>query len=274
MTASQIGKIITRTSGSNFLAAHVGQEARWADGYRSYITELISVNQVRVLSSASHVSQGLCLAPTQRNFNDAVDDDTLIARLSYVEFLCQNRFFQPFDVMNTGAVCAGFFIVGLRDQAKIDYCSIASDLEFLIGYHQPAVQTQPLKDALVDIVEQPDMAIFYCANSTRWAQTNTSIPQTDPDTGASFDALTGIAVADDKIGAKDPGGIFSLQQGVDIVWTNSGHIRFFQNRQFSPNLTINSAGQGLVAEDVQKFQAAVAMGYDEKLGFMIWGRQD
>jgi len=52
--------------------------------------------------------------------------------------------------------------------------------------------------------------------------------------------------------------------------TSEPGIRAFDGYEFSDNLALDGEGVGRIQNDLQTFQAAVAAGYDQLLGYIFW----
>ena len=273
MTARQDGDdVIVRTTGASFSATDVGRMVFWADGYYGYIIEFINANRVRVLSNATHVTQGLTYRPISRYYNDVVSDTILGDR--EVKHTLPNRFHEPFPTIDTGVVVDGWIFCVLRAENEFCYCNLPLTREYLGGYYRPDLQSHPTKQGVVEMEEFPDKVVIYCTNSTRFTPTNISMKVEEPAVGESIPVITGVNMLDPRIGLKDPGSIQPLKDGKQVIITSEPGVRIFDGKRYSEDFSLDSEGRGYIKEDLQKLQAAVATGYEEKLGYLVFGSDE
>ncbi|HUS89089.1 MAG TPA: hypothetical protein VMW91_06935, partial [Desulfosporosinus sp.] len=272
--ATQSSDIITRTHGTVFTAADVRKTILWADGYRSYITEFIDANHVRVHEAFSRDVQGLTLDPRYRYFNDTVTDSQLRSRLTTL--LLRQRFWMALPNCNGGVVPPGFMVTYQRNDNVIKYCQLPEDYEYWAGYHNPGIQlTKTIKDDIQFMMLFPDRIIVWTTRQTFYSPTNSPGEVIDEISGEVIATIPGFEILDADKGLFDRGSLQAIGNGnIQLLTSEPDRVclRWFNGKSYSDDKAfIDGFGQGRLSKDLQQLQHATASLYTSE-GHYIWGR--
>ena len=275
-TFNQDGDVVSRVSGDEFLATDVGMLQFWADGTYGYIIEYISSDEVRVLVSVDRTNEAMTWDPQGRNYNDIISD-TILAGREEAEgtgtnyFILKQRFWTALPDTPLGVVGPLFMYVSQNAAEKIHYSTMAPGLEYLGGHYDARYQTHAVKDSITAFGEFPDKIIIYCSKATYKIQTNVT-NQIKDRANNIVAVISGISVIDGTIGIKYKGAIKTLENGDQIMMTSEPSIRMFNGLRYSPSLSEDEDGKGMIQEDIQTLQNVVSTGWDRLLGFILWGQ--
>lgn len=268
--------ILTRTHGTTFTAADLRRTIVSSDGYRLYVTEVLSNSQVRVHVSASRPLQGFTMDPTHRKFYDTIPDETLDARVRV--WSCPCRFFEPMPNSNAGALAPGFLIVAQRGDKRLHFSQANDDYDYLVASHNPRQINDTCQDAIQLILVFQDSIAVICERSTYSVLAGVSEWVTEKGSGVSYAVLPGVKLIDPGIGCVDIGSVAEIERGlVELITNEPGGIAL---RQF--NGSAYSAIDYLVdpqtrrdrnRRDLQDTKAVSCAVYHGNVGYLNWRKR-
>ena len=272
--ATQSGDVVYRTHGTVFTAEDVRKPILWADGYRSYITEYIGPNRVRVHESFNREVQGFTLDPRYRYYNDTVTDSQLRSRLTTL--LLRKRFWRALPNCNGGVLPQGFMVTYQRNDNVVRYCQLPEDYEYWAGYHNPGIQlTKTIKEDIQFMKLFPDRIIAWTTRQTFYCPTNSPNEVTDEIAGEVIATLPGFEVLDRDKGLFDRGSVQDIGNGnIQLITSEQDRaaLRWFNGNSYSDDKAfVEQLGQGRLSKDLQNLQRATASLYTPE-GHYIWGR--
>lgn len=276
MTASQAGKVVTKTAGDDFEDSDVGSFITWATGYQSVITVVTSASVAEVQDDFDKNVQGITLNPVYRYFNDTISDEKL--RTRETTLICATRFLEPVDNCNVGIVVPGFMVCAKRGDKKIFESQLTSGFEYLAGFCNKGFQiSESVKDDIQFLLFFPGRLIVLCGSRTWYTATNLAKIVTMPKTGLMFSVLPGFDILDGNIGCFDFGSIQEIASGMyQYLTSEPGGIgwRKFDGYKYGENeLLIPKLGQYNYYRDISKLMKETASIYDGEMGLIIWGKR-
>ena len=278
MRVTQSGDIITRTHGSTFTSADLRKTLQWANGYRSYVREVLDANRVRVYDSSNKSVQGITLDPRYRYFNDTITDFQLRSRLTEPLLLLTQRFWRPLRNCNIGILPPGFMVIAIRNFNIVYYCQLSESFEYLAGYHNPAIQlTKTIKDDIQAMWVFPDKFVVWSSGKTYHCPTNQPDLVVVPQVGEAVASLPGIEVLDSAKGCFDWGSIVDIgNDEIELLTSEKGFVgmRRFNGKSYGDNEAyIENLGMGRMADDLNELYHATAAIYNGNTGYILWGRE-
>ena len=271
---SQTGTRVSREEGDKFRYEDEGKTLFWSDGTYGYIVSYVNENEVETEKEASHDNEAMTWDPKSRNYNDLVSDKILKARaesegsnVNY--FLLKQRFWTPLPDAAFGVVGPLFMYVANREGEEIYYSEGAPGLLYLLGHYDARFQHHAVKDSIMALKEFPDKIIVFCSSSTQRIQTNTT-NQVINDIGTTVSVISGLKMISNTIGIKNKGSIAVMPDGNMIMITSEPAIRIFDGFRFGDNLARDEEGKGHIQNDLERYQAVAAAGYDRLYGYIMW----
>jgi len=276
MRVTQNGVIVTRTHGSTFNRNDLRKTLQWANGYRSYVLEILDANRVRVHNNMTQELQGLTLDPRYRYFNDTVTDNQLRARIT--SLLLRNRFWIAMPNCNIGVVAPGFMVTGIRNYGEVNYCQLPLNYEYFAGYHNKGYQfSKDIKDDIQLMWVFENEVIIWTSSDTYHVATNMPDMIVVPEVGEAVAVLPGIEVLSPNIGCFDHGSVQDIGNGeIRLLTSEPGYVgmRDFNGHSYSPNHAyIESLGMGRMNKDLNNLYHATASIYNGHDGYLIWGKK-
>jgi hypothetical protein len=272
------GDVLTATpgyTGSYFNSSALRKTIWNSDGYRLYITEIISPNQVRVHLNNDLPLQGFTMDPTHRNFYDTITDDILLARMDF--YSCYARYRKAIPNCNIGKVIPGFVVATIRGQKDIYYQDLQAETDYLIGQYVPIQLNNDVQDAITLFWVFSNVLSAICASSTWGAQLGVSNFTTLPGSGESIALLTGFTAVDKNTGCLDPGSVQDVEKDtIELVTNEPGGeaLRQFNGMSYSAqNFLVDDSVGGRIVKALQKTKMLSASIYDGLMGYILWRKK-
>lgn len=269
---SMAGDILTRTHGAAFTAADVRKTMTNSFGYRLYITEFISANQVRVHRDWDMPVQGFTCDPTHRKFYDTITDEILRARKDF--YSCYGRYRQELPNCNVGIIVPGFVIAAFRGQKTIFYSGLVPERDYMVGQYIPIQIIEDVQDAIQKFWLFADIIATWCASSTYGIVQGLSEFKTLPESAEAIAILPGLKLVDKHIGCLDVGSIKEVESGVVQLVTNEpgGEAgRKFNGSSYSTeNFLVDDEFGGRIVRTLERTKKMSAAIYDGLMGYIFW----
>lgn len=273
---SQTGNTVSRTRGEQFTSADVRKTIFWSTGQRSYITEFVNGNEVRVHDSQTRPSQGFTMDPVRRKFNDTVSDDIIDARINTGSWVLQTRRWRPIPLTNIGVQTSGFMFAIVRRGSDVYYSAFDPTFRYIAGYYYPESQVDTtIKDEIIYIAEYTNRVVVFCANRWYFGPTNASDIIEIEGTGQNVVVFKGFQVGG-EIGILDYGSFRQTDLDQSIMVTSEPGVRQFDGYRFGPNEAEDQkSGLEAVMDELRSWQAATNAVYDSRrsVGYVVWGRR-
>jgi len=269
---SVTGDILTRTHGSTFVTEDLRKTVWNSSGYRLYITEVISQNQVRVHLNGDMAVQGFTMDPVSRNFYDTIDDKMLSARMDF--YSCYSRYKMAMPSCNLGVIIDGFVVSAYRGKSTLYYSTLQSKQDFLIGQYVALQSNEDINDAIQLLRVFPDVLAIISSSSTRSIQIGLSEFITLPGSGEALALLPGVKVVDEHIGCMDIGSVADIENGMINIITNEpgGEAgRQFNGSAYSAdNFLVDASLGGRIEKLLRATKRMSVSIYDGFLGYIFW----
>lgn len=269
---SQSGTVVAMTSYSeNADDSFIGARLFASDGSTSIITSYNGSTELLVDTPATKTSLGGVIIKRSssataytRKFNDTITDDTLSYRIK--NHLCKNRFWQPLPNCDLGTTIEGFMVSAVKNGSSIYQTQLAN--KRFTGYYDPDFQIDTVQDSIQALRAYPGLLSAICSQSTVSWSTEVIGTDSRPDIGLSTSFLTQRNTVDEHTGTMFPESIASVDEGMDIVFTNNHEVRLFDGRSYGPNLA-----EGKIMKRLRKLQHYGASSYDSIRGYLLWGTE-
>lgn len=269
---SQSGTAITAESGTPFDWDSIGKRIFASDGTLILIVGYTDSTHVTAADSTTRTSLGGAIieSPTssaivnRRHYNDTVSDDVLSTRINKV--WCKNRFWEPLPNCNVGVELDGFFASAVRGESAIYFTQLAND--YYSGYYDPEFQIDTVQDAIQSLRVYPSILSAICSQSTISWNTEVTGSDTRPGLALYSSFLAQKKPVDYKTGTMFPESIVSVDEGLDILFTNNSEVRLFDGKNYGPNIA-----EGKIMKSLRQLQHIGAASYDTIGGYILWGTE-
>jgi len=265
------GTTVTRYPGSvgaSFTSADVRKTIQFPNGTVSYIKSVTDANTFEINNTATWDETAITLDPTERNYNDIVNDEQLFGYAG--GFVNKNRLFRPVEESSLILDQPGFVLFSAKTSKEIYYCQNELSYRQFMGYHNPDFQKLILEDQIQSLQDFPNRFSALCLGNIYTGVTNNSIEITVPETLQLIFQLRDMErVAD--FGLADTGTIARVGESQIRFMTNRDEIRDFDGIDYGPDLSVDTQSQHKkIKEALKKAYKQFVSIYSRDTGYILW----
>jgi len=259
--ASKIDDKVISTK--SFIKKDIGKFLYWGDGTISIIKDVDDGGSAYTVDRLDKENTSCGMNPINRNFNDNISDEILLARAR--SFPLRTRFWKSLPSTSLGVVTPGFIILASRGFGNVYYGQTGNLYD--IGYHHTMQQSNMIKDGITSLSNIAKTVSVKTNGSTYAFLPTRNYQAGNPKFNESFFMLQDPELINEHIGTAQDSHCVRIDSNNELVFTNEPAIRFFNGSEYSDNVS-ESVIQN---KYITKFFKKLILHYNGNMGVYLWG---